>query len=122
MRLTPFGEAARLLRMRHDRTLKQMAEHMSISSAHLSALEYGDKRLTEKHMNAALDFFSSFAPAAELKDLRAAAEKSRDVINTTALSPDARGLVAAFARRLQEGGEPTQEIMNWVQGSPSKGD
>lgn len=114
MRLTPFGEAVRLLRMKYDISLKSMAEAMGISSAHLSGIEYGEKRLSDKHIKSAIDFFDSLANEAQLNELRLAAERSKDVINTAELSPDARGLVAAFARRLQEGAAPTDEILNWV--------
>lgn len=114
MRLTPFGEAVRLLRMKYDISLKVMAEAMGISSAHLSGIEYGEKRLSDKHIKAAVGFFEPMANAVQISELRLAAERSKDVINTAALSPDARGLVAAFARRLQEGAAPTDEILNWV--------
>lgn len=114
MRLTPFGEAARLLRMKYDISLKTMAEAMGISSAHLSGIEYGEKRLSDKHIKAAISFFEPLVSAAQLDEIQLAAERSKDVINTAALSPDARGLVAAFARRLQEGAAPTDEILNWV--------
>lgn len=122
MRLTPFGEAARLLRMRFDVSLKAMAEAMAISSAHLSGIEYGEKRLSDKHIEAALAFFAEHADAAQLHQLRLAAERSKDVVNTAELDSDARGLVAAFARRLQEGSAPTEEIRQWLQAQPQKRD
>lgn len=115
MRLTPFGEAARMLRMRFDLSLKSMAEAMTISSAHLSGIEYGEKRLSDKHIESAIGFFSTHADAEQLHQLRLAAERSKDVVNTADLDSDARGLVAAFARRLQEGSAPTEEIRNWLQ-------
>lgn len=114
MKLTPFGEAARLLRMKCGLSLKSMAEDMNISSAYLSSIEYGEKRLAEKHIKAALDFFVDKVTAEQLRDLRTAAEQSKQIINTSELAPDARGLVAAFARRLQQGDAPTPEIMRWL--------
>jgi len=122
MRLTPFGEAVRLLRMRFDLSLKAMAEAMSISSAHLSGIEYGEKRLSDKHIDTALSFFAQHANAEQLHELRLAAERSKDVVNTADLDSDARGLVAAFARRLQEGSAPTDEIRKWLQSQPKKGE
>lgn len=100
--------------MKCDISLKVMAEAMGISSAHLSGIEYGEKRLSDKHIKAAISFFESKVSTEQLGELRLAAEKSKEVINTGSLSPDARGLVAAFARRLQEGAAPTDEILNWV--------
>jgi len=38
------------------------------------------------------------------------------------LSPDARGLVAAFARRLQEGEAPTPGIREWIEKKGRKND
>ncbi|MDN7614065.1 helix-turn-helix domain-containing protein [Burkholderia cepacia] len=114
MKLTPFGETVRHLRMRYDASLKSMAEAMSISSSYLSGIEYGERRLSEKHIEGALAFFSGKAAAEELIKLREAAEQSKDYIALESLSPDARGLVAAFARRLQEGDAPTPEIQDWI--------
>jgi len=120
MKLTPFGEAARTLRMKYGLSLKSMAEAMGISSPYLSSLEFGDKRLAQKHIDAAIAFFKPFASAEQLLALRTAAEQSKQVVNTESLSADARGLVAAFARRLQEGGKPTPEIVSWINKSSSK--
>ena len=122
MKLTPFGEAARILRMKCGLPLKAMAEAMEISSAHLSSIEYGEKRLADKHINAALKFFSDKVDQEQLRELRNAAERSKDVINTSDLAPDARGLVAAFARRLQQGAAPTPEIVRWLNEQNGKGD
>lgn len=122
MKLTPFGEAARILRMKCDLPLKAMAEALGISSAHLSSIEYGEKRLADKHINAALTFFSDKVDNDQLRELRAAAERSKDVIYTSDLAPDARGLVAAFARRLQQGAAPTPEIVRWLNEQNGKGD
>ena len=114
MKMTPFGEAARLLRMRHDLSLKAMADGMGISSAYLSAIEYGDKRLAEKHIQSALLFFADKATPEQINILRDAAERSKDIVSTSQLTPDARGLVAAFARRLSDGSTPPSDLVNWI--------
>ena len=107
MRLNEFGKKARHLRMDHDLSLKEMADGMNISSAHLSALEYGDKKLHEAHLDAAVGFFRSRKVCSEdLSALREAGAKSMESINTKELPADARAKVYAFARRLQEGGHP----------------
>lgn len=120
MKLTPFGHAARKLRLLHDVSLKAMAQAMGISSSHLSGMEYGEKRLNEKHSEAALAFFAPMASGDELSELRDAAQKSRDIVVTKDLNADAKGLVAAFARRLQEGDAPTSEILDWINRGPKK--
>lgn len=114
MKLTPFGEAVRMARMRCDLTLKNMADAMGISSAYLSGLEYGEKRLSEKQIDAALNFLSDKVDRDQLLLIRNAAEKSKHIVNTGDLSPDARGLVAAFARKLQQGNTPTPDMLDWL--------
>jgi transcriptional regulator with XRE-family HTH domain len=95
-------------------SLKTMATAMGISSAYLSSIEYGEKRLAEKHIKAALDFLADKASTEQLQSLRTAAEQSKEIVNTSDLTPDARGLVAAFARKLQQGEAPTPAIMKWL--------
>jgi transcriptional regulator with XRE-family HTH domain len=114
MKLTPFGEAVRSLRMRLDLSMKSMADFMGISSSHLSGIEYGEKRLAAKHIDRTVAFFAGKASADEIAKLRSAAEQSKDIVDTSKLNADARGLVAAFARRLQEGDTPTSEIRSWI--------
>jgi transcriptional regulator with XRE-family HTH domain len=114
MKLSPFGETVRHLRMRYDASLKSMAEAMGISSSYLSGIEYGERRLAQKHIESALAFFTGKGSKEELAQLLAAAEQSKEFIALDSLSPDARGLVAAFARRLQEGAAPTPEIHDWI--------
>lgn len=115
MKLTPFGEAVRMLRMRLDLSMKSMADFMGISSSHLSGIEYGEKRLSAKHTDRAVAFFAGKATDDEIAALQAAAERSQDIVDTSHLEPDARGLVAAFARRLESGDAPTSEIMQWIE-------
>lgn len=114
MKLTPFGETVRHLRIRYDASLKSMAEAMQISSSYLSGIEYGERRLSQKLIDGALDFFRGKATPEELAKLRDAAESSKDLVVLDNLTPDARGLVAAFARRLQDGDAPTPEIRDWI--------
>ena len=66
MKLTPFGEAVRTLRMRHDVSMKTMAEAMGISSSYLSGIEYGEKTLADKYVDAAISFFGSRATRDEM--------------------------------------------------------
>lgn len=121
MKLTPFGEAVRVLRLRLGLSMKSMAEFMGISSSHLSGIEYGEKRLSQKHVDSAIAYFRGKASIEDLAGLRDAAEKSKDVVLTSHLTADAKGLVAAFARRLQEGAEPPAEVQDWITEKKKKG-
>lgn len=114
MKLTPFGEAVRLLRMRYDASMKSMAEALGISSSYMSGIEYGEKTLADKHVEGAMKFFQNQATAEELQNLREAAERSKEIVNVAGLQPDARQLVAAFARNLQAGHQPSEEINEWL--------
>lgn len=115
MKLTPFGEAVRHLRMRYDASMKSMAEALGISSSYMSGIEYGEKTLADKHVDGAILFFQQLsASSEELHNLRVAAERSKEIVNVAGLEPDARQLVAAFARRLQEGNHPSKEIDDWL--------
>jgi transcriptional regulator with XRE-family HTH domain len=122
MKLTPFGEAVRMLRMRHDVSMKAMAAAMGIGSSYLSGIEYGEKTLADKYVTGALDFFRGLASDTELKDLRQAAERSKEAISVADLEPDARTLVAAFARRLGAGEQPSKEINEWLDSKFSESD
>lgn len=115
MRLNEFGKKARLLRMELDLALKDMAEAMKISSAHLSALEYGEKKLNEDHIEAALSFFATKGVAkTELAQLRDAGARSIESVSTKGMPADARAMVYAFARKLQENGKAPTAIDNWL--------
>jgi hypothetical protein len=89
---------------------------MTISSAHLSALEYGDKKLNEGHLDNAIKFFRARGVASDdLASLREAGAKSMESLNTKEMPADARAMVYAFARKLQEGGQPpTEAISDWL--------
>lgn len=114
MKLTPFGEAARTLRMKCGFSLKSMAEALGISSSYLSSIEFGEKRLAQKHIDLAIAYFQPHVTQEQLQMLSSAAEQSKRIIDTVNLTADARGLVAAFARKLEEGSSPSPEIMSWL--------
>lgn len=117
MRLNEFGRKARLLRMDRDLSLKEMADGMNMSSAHLSALEYGDKKLNELHLDAAVKFFKNAGVKdSDLLELREAGAKSMESINTKEMAGDVRAMVYAFARKLQENGRPPAAVDDWLKG------
>lgn len=120
MKLTPFGEAVRVMRLKHGLSLKFMAEAMGISSAYLSSIEFGEKRLAQKHIDAAIEFLRQYCDASQLQAVQVAAEQSKQIIDTAGMSSEARGYMSAFARRLQEGGTPTPAILSWLEEASKK--
>lgn len=114
MKLTPFGEAVRVLRMRYDLSMKAMADALGISSSYMSGIEFGEKTLADKYVEGTLLFFRRYATTEELEGIQIAAERSKDVVNIATLPPDSRELVAAFARKLQSGQQPTDTIRDWL--------
>ncbi len=115
MRLTEFGRLARILRMQFDVSLKGQAEAMLISSAHLSGLEFGDKKLHEHHIASAARFFQHCGASDEqMRELKEAAARSMESLNTKEMSADARAMVFAFARKLQEQKTPPEDVLLWL--------
>ena len=114
MRLTPFGEKVRILRMRYELSLKAMADAMGISSSHLSGIEYGEKTLSDKHIDAALDFLRPIVEQEELREVRTAASSSQEAVTVSGMTSHHRQLVAAFARRLRDGKAPPKDLERWM--------
>lgn len=115
MKLTPFGHEIRVIRMSLDLSLKEMAESIGVTSSYLSAIEFGERRLTDQHVNAILDFLGDRISSEAKEKLLKLAGESKTIVNTEHLDTSARGLVAAFARRLsEEGGIAPKELANWI--------
>lgn len=55
--LTPFGKVLRKLRIDSNKSLKDMADYMSVSSAFLSAVESGKKKITGDIVEKSVSFF-----------------------------------------------------------------
>jgi transcriptional regulator with XRE-family HTH domain len=73
--VTPFGQRVRELRRQRGRSLKDMAAHLGVSSAYLSALERGDRgRPTWTLVQGIIGYFNIIWDEAE--DLQRLAELS----------------------------------------------
>lgn len=95
MQLSAFGQTARAIRMRCNLSLKQMADAMSIGSAHMSAIEFGQKPLDGGLQALAIQFLSPYATQHELEVL--ALPPGGDSHSSS------QSLVQAFAGRLKSG-------------------
>ncbi|PQV50667.1 helix-turn-helix domain-containing protein [Paraburkholderia sp. BL21I4N1] len=114
MKLTPFGLYVRKLRLDLGLTLKTMADALAVSSAYLSSIELGDKQLTAKIAEDAVEFFQGRIGSNQIEELREAVARSVDIVPVSSLDSDEKVLVAAFARRLTEGAGVPNEVMNWL--------
>lgn len=100
--LTPFGQFVRKKRIDKFITLKDMAEELGVSSAFLSAVEMGKKRVPE-------DWTSKISTYLELssdekKELLNFIDQSRKTlkIDLEGFSPKRRETFFAFARKFQD--------------------
>lgn len=118
MKLTPFGLAARTLRMKLDVPLKEMAAAISVSPSHLSGIEYGDKKLTKDHLDAAVAFFRGKATEQELQELTKAGWNSLNTIKPAFFASHARSNLAAFARKLESGAPIPADFEAWLHSRP----
>ncbi len=98
---TLFGKYIRKLRIDTGEVLGAMADAIGVSSAYLSAVENGKKKVTPELIDSVIKHFSLNAKAAA--ELRDAAEQSpvSVKIDLQNASDDERQLVSAFARRVQ---------------------
>ncbi|MBF0174141.1 MAG: helix-turn-helix transcriptional regulator [Magnetococcales bacterium] len=100
--LTPFGRMVRKIRIDQSVRLKEMAEHLGVSSAFLSAVEMGKKNIPEGWVQETAKFLHMSLPQAE--ELQKLAMQSAREVKICLEGQDdlGRGLTAAFARRLPE--------------------
>ncbi len=116
--MTPFGERVRELRRQRGLLLKDMAAHLGVSSADLSALERGERgKPTWTLVQGVLHYFriiwdeaDELARLADLSDPKAKIETAgtspRATLRATRLAREVRGLseadLAAMLRILDE--------------------
>ncbi|MDB5853318.1 MAG: hypothetical protein JWR22_1359 [Herminiimonas sp.] len=115
MKLTPFGLASRKLRLELGCSLRQMAIELEIGSPYLSSIELGEKQLTTKIAERAINFFRTRGVSmAELTHVRQACDESTRIVPVSMLRPSEKALVAAFARRLSEGKGIPNDVQKWL--------
>jgi transcriptional regulator with XRE-family HTH domain len=100
--MTPFGERVRKLRRERGLMLKDMAAHLGVSSAYLSALERGERgKPTWALIQGVLQYFHIiWDEADELKQL-ADLSDPRVKIDTASADPKATLLANRLAREIR---------------------
>lgn len=100
--LTEFGKFVRKLRIDKGVVLGEMAKSIEVSSAYLSAVENGNKNITEQLIKKIV-FYFSLNEVIE-NELRSAAKNSAPSIklDLRGVAEDERVLVSAFARQVSD--------------------
>lgn len=110
--MTPFGEKVRALRAARGMTLRDMAAHLGVSSAYLSALEHGKRG--RPRIGLIMQICALFGLIwDEAEDLKRLARLShpRVVVDTRGLGAKATELANLLAENI---GEMDEETLDWV--------
>ncbi len=99
-KLTPFGVELRKLRVEKDLRLFDLANHLGVSTAMVSAIETGRKPIPDGFVTRVAQSLQLEIP--EIRSLRSAAEQTRKEVRVEHLRPQEREMVAAFARNLSD--------------------
>lgn len=98
--LNEFGKALRKIRIEHQELLKDMAEKLGVSSAYLSAVETGKRRIPREWVARIVDLYSLDPLQKELIQ-QAADDSVPDItISLDGASSVKRDAVLSFARAL----------------------
>jgi transcriptional regulator with XRE-family HTH domain len=111
MSITEYGRVVRELRELASVSLRQMADAIDYSPAFLSAVEIGDKGLTDDLVEKVIVYLrkTSKLQNNDLVRLRAAADRTRREVDVSRLNRSGREAVAAFARRWSHLDRQTRE-------------
>lgn len=96
MALTEFGKAVRKARIDTGCTLLTMAQELGVTSAFLSGLETGSKKIPKKWIKEIQAFFN--ARGHEISELQELADVSNQYVSLSGLSQNQQMLVAGFAK------------------------
>lgn len=96
MKLTEFGKVVRKARLDAEISLLQMANELDVSSAYLSGMETGRKKITADWLNKIKDYFAAHDIA--VPNLAEAADVSNKSVSLEGLNPAHQMLIAGFAR------------------------
>ena len=104
--MTPFGEAVRKLRAERGISQKEMAAHLGVSAAYLSALEHGQRSEPSWELvQRIIGFFHIIWDEAEELQRLAALSRPKIVIDARNISPRSAILANRLAETWPELGE-----------------
>ena len=100
--MTPFGERVREMRRQRGRLLKDMAAHLGVSSAYLSALERGERgKPTWTLVQGVIQYFNVIWDEADELARLAEVSNPKVKIDTRDLGPPATLLANRLAREIR---------------------
>lgn len=96
MKITEFGKVVRKARLDAEVSLLDMSKELDVSSAFLSGMETGRKKITEDWIAKIGNFFRT--RGVDIQNLAELADVSNKSVNLEGLSPAHQMLIAGFAR------------------------
>lgn len=101
--MTPFGARLRAMRQARGLTLSDMARHLGVTPAYLSALEHGKRGRPPWHLTQSIiAYFNVIWDEAEELALLAELSHPRVTVDTAGLSPEATELANRLARDIDK--------------------
>ena len=119
MSITEYGKVVRQFREETKVSLRQMADEIGFSSTYVSAVEVGEKAVTDDLIDKVIGFFRKRGKKTkDFAQIRAAVDRTRRTVDVSALDGTGRLAVATFARRLADlDREAREEFLRQVGGS-----
>ena len=107
---TAFGKFCRLLRVRHDEVLRDMAQKLGVSSSYLSAVENGKRSIPQDWKNKLTLLYSLTDGESEALDsaIHQSLQEIKITLDLNKFSDSDRDTLMAFARRYDSLGEKTK--------------
>lgn len=115
MAATALGKFLRKLRIDRDERLYDMANHLGVSSAFLSGVENGHKKVSDALVSKIISMYNLNLKQQE--ELQYARSKSSNKIDLTNFSPEKLEATLMFARKFDDlTHEQVQQIRNILKG------
>lgn len=101
MAITALGKKLRMLRLDRGEVMKDMANHLQVSSAYLSAIERGKKAPSEKIISGIKKYYSLDADEAQALQQAVSLSQTSINIDLHGANDEERMLATAFARKFK---------------------
>lgn len=100
MGITEYGKVVRQFRDDAKVSLRQMADEIDLSPTYISAVEVGEKAVTDELLDKVINFFKKHGrKTRDFAQLRAAVDRTRKIVDVSGLDSSGKLAIATFARR-----------------------